>query len=111
MGRTFRNVTLGASRNADGGFNANIVSDNVSGYIAWSPEQITARLSRLTIPAACKSEVVEALRSSPRALPALDISADQFELADSEARTARLDCTERRRDDRACMARQAPRHF
>jgi len=82
MGRTFRNVTLGASRNADGGFDANVVSDNVAGYIAWRPEQITARLSRLTIPAAVKGEVVEALRSSPRALPALDISADQFELAD-----------------------------
>lgn len=82
MGRTLRNVTLGASRAADGGFNANIVSDGVSGYVAWKPEQITARLSRLLIPAARKSEVVDALNSPQTELPALDITAEQFELSD-----------------------------
>ena len=82
MGRTFRNVTLGASRTTDGGFNANIVSDGVSGYVAWKPEQITARLSRLSIPAARKSEVVDALNSPQAELPALDIAAEQFELSD-----------------------------
>ena len=81
-GRTFRNVTLGASRAADGGFNANIVSDGVAGYVAWRAEQITARLSRLSIPAARKSEVVEVLRAPPTELPALDIAAEQFELGD-----------------------------
>ena len=82
MGRTFRNVTLGATRVADGGFDANIVSDGVSGYIGWRPEQITARLSRLSIPAARKSEVIEALDSPRTELPALDIAAEQFELSD-----------------------------
>ncbi len=82
MGRTFRNVTLGASRTTDGGFNANIVSDGVSGYVAWKPEQITARLSRLSIPSARKSEVVDALNSPQSELPALDIAAEQFELSD-----------------------------
>lgn len=82
MGRTFRNVTLGASRTPDGGFNANIVSDGVAGYVGWRPEQITARLSRLSIPAAVKNAVVEALRSPPKELPALDIAAEQFELSD-----------------------------
>ena len=82
MGRTFRNVTLGASRAADGGFNANIVSDGVVGYVAWRPDQITARLSRLSIPAARKSEVVEVLNTPQRELPALDIAAEQFELSD-----------------------------
>ncbi|HKO68667.1 MAG TPA: YhdP family protein [Burkholderiaceae bacterium] len=82
MGRTFRNVTLGASRAADGGFNTNIVSDGVSGYVAWKPEQITARLSRLLIPAARKSEVVDALNLPQTELPALDITAEQFELSD-----------------------------
>ena len=81
MGRTLRNVTLGASRTADGGFNTNIVSDGVSGYVAWKPEQITARLSRLSIPAARKSEVVDALNSPQSELPALDITAEQFELS------------------------------
>ena len=82
MGRTFRNVTLGATRVPDGGFNANIVSDGVSGYVGWRPEQITARLSRLSIPAARKSEVVDALDSPQKELPALDIAAEQFELSD-----------------------------
>ena len=81
MGRTFRNVTLGATR-ADGGYNANIVSDGVSGYVAWKPEQITARLSRLSIPAARKRDVVEALNSPQSELPALDIAAEQFEFSD-----------------------------
>jgi len=81
MGRTFRNVTLGATRSPDGGFDANIVSDGATGHIAWRPEQITARLSRLSIPAAVKGAVIEALNSSPRELPALDIAAEQFELA------------------------------
>lgn len=82
MGRSFRNVTLGASHTADGGFGANIVSDGVAGHIAWRPEQVTARLSRLSIPAAGKSEVIETLRAPPQNLPALDIVAEQFELAD-----------------------------
>ena len=82
MGRTFRNVTLGATRAESGGFNANIVSDGVSGYVAWKPEQITARLSRLSIPAARKSDVVEALNSPQSELPALDIAAEQFEFSD-----------------------------
>ncbi len=82
MGRTFRNVTLGATRVAGGGFDANVVSDGVSGYVGWRPEQITARLSRLSIPAALKSEVVEALDSPQKELPALDIAAEQFELSD-----------------------------
>ena len=82
MGRTFRNVTLGASRASDGGFNANVVSDGVSGYVAWKSEQITARLSRLSIPSARKSEVVDALSSPQSELPALDIAAEQFELSD-----------------------------
>ncbi|HZA96803.1 MAG TPA: YhdP family protein, partial [Burkholderiaceae bacterium] len=81
MGRTFRNVTLGASRTTDGGFNTNIVSDGVSGYVAWKPEQITARLSRLLIPAGRKSEIVDALNSPQSELPALDITAEQFELS------------------------------
>jgi uncharacterized protein YhdP len=79
MGRTFHNVTFGASRAAEG-FHANVVSDGISGYFAWRPEQITARLSRLSIPAARKGDVVDALRSSPKQLPSLDIAAEQFEL-------------------------------
>ena len=82
MGRTFRNVTLGATRTPDGGFNVNVVSDGVVGYVAWRPEQITARLSRLSIAAARKSDVVAALDAPPRELPALDIAAEQFELSD-----------------------------
>ena len=52
------------------------------GYVAWRPEQITARLSRLSIAAARKSDVVAALDAPPRELPALDIAAEQFELSD-----------------------------
>ncbi|MGH6612528.1 MAG: YhdP family protein [Burkholderiaceae bacterium] len=87
-GRTFRNVTLGASRAADG-YNINVVSDGVAGHIEWRPQQITARLSRMSIPATRKTEVVQALHSAPKQLPTLDITAEQFEL--SGLKLGRLD--------------------
>ncbi len=93
MGRSFSNVTLGATRAADGGLNANIVSDGLVGFVAWRPEQITARLSRLAIPAARKSEVVDVLQSPPNQLPALDIAVEQFELG--ELKLGRLELVAR----------------
>jgi uncharacterized protein YhdP len=89
MGRTFRNVTLGASRTAEGGLNANVASDNIVGYLGWSPGpaadpqsmgQVTARLTKLTIPASRKEDVVEVLRSPPKQIPELEVSVEQFEL-------------------------------
>src|SRR4030095_14808421 len=92
--RSFRNVTLGASRTAGGGFDANIVSDAATGYIGWRPGpagstgaarlgQITARLSKLAIPAAKTGEVPEALRSPARQYPAIELIVENFDIGNS----------------------------
>ena len=88
-GHHFRNVTLGATRAADGGFNANIVSENASGFVGWRPTadpqsvgQLTARLSRLVIPSSNERAVVEALRAPPKQIPSVEFTVDEFELTD-----------------------------
>jgi uncharacterized protein (TIGR02099 family) len=86
--RSFRNVTLGATRTLAGGYDANVVSDGVVGAIAWRPGaagagtmgSVTARLSKLVIPAGKKDDVVGALQSPARQLPAFDVTVDEFEL-------------------------------
>lgn len=89
--RSFRNVTLGATRTPAGGYDANVVSDGVVGFIGWRPGvagttggaslgQVTARLSKLVIPAGKKDEVVGVMVASTRPLPAFDIAVDSFEL-------------------------------
>jgi uncharacterized protein (TIGR02099 family) len=93
--RSIRNVTLGASRVADGGFDANLVSDGIIGYIGWRPSapgspdvgglgRISAKLSKLIIPGAIKEEVVDVLRAPTRQIPSVDVSAESFELGDSK---------------------------
>ncbi len=90
-GRSFRNVTLGASRVAGGGYDANVASDAAAGYIGWHPGaagstgaarlgQISARLSKLIIPAAKTSEVVDVLRAPTRQYPAIEVAVENFEL-------------------------------
>ena len=88
-GHRFRNVTLGATRTSDGGYDANVVSEGAVGFVAWRPAtdgqslgQLTARLSKLVIPASTEKDVVEALRSPPKQMPSLEVSVDQFELSD-----------------------------
>lgn len=89
--RSFRNVTLGATRTAGGGYDANVVSDSVVGYIGWRPGpagatggaslgQVNARLSKLVIPASKKDEVVSALQATTRPYPAFDVAIENFEL-------------------------------
>jgi uncharacterized protein (TIGR02099 family) len=88
-GHRVNNLTLGATRLADGGYGANVVSDGASGYVSWRPGtdsqslgQVTARLSRLVIPSAKEREVVEVLRAPPRQIPSLEIGVDEFEMSD-----------------------------
>ncbi len=89
QGHTVRNLTLGATRQEDGGYAANVVSDGATGFVGWrpatdpqAPGQITARLSRLVITARREQEVIAALRAPPKQIPSLEISVEQFELSD-----------------------------
>jgi uncharacterized protein (TIGR02099 family) len=86
-GHRFRDVTLGATRAADGSYSANVSSAGASGFVTWRPAtdsqtlgQLTARLSRLSIPASNEKAVVEALRAPPKQIPSVEISVDDFEL-------------------------------
>ena len=98
--RSFRDVTLGASRVDGGGFDVNIVADAAVGYIGWRPGaigsvgaprlgQISARLSKLVIPAAKTGEVVDVLRAPARQYPAIEVVVENFELG--ETKLGRLD--------------------
>jgi uncharacterized protein YhdP len=91
--RSFRNVTLGASRTEAGGYDMNVVSDGVAGYIGWRPGAkgstggaglglVSARLSRLHIANSRKADVVDVLRAPARRLPALEVAVENFELGD-----------------------------
>jgi uncharacterized protein (TIGR02099 family) len=85
-GKPIANVVLGATRAADGHWNANVVSDHATGALAWrpgtgtAPGRVSARLARLTIPDAQRDQVVELLDAPPVEIPALDVVVDSFEL-------------------------------
>ncbi|HVL77528.1 MAG TPA: YhdP family protein [Noviherbaspirillum sp.] len=88
MDRKLNNVVVGASHQ-DGVWQANIDSDQVSGYLSWNEPRsgrgmgrVTARLTSLVIPEAAKSGVADLLEApgSTEQLPAVDIVAENFEL-------------------------------
>jgi uncharacterized protein YhdP len=99
-GHVVRNVTLGASRLPDGGYESNIVSDGATGYVAWRPAgtpqgigHLTARLSRLVIASSKEQEVIEVLRAPPKEIPSVEVRVDDFELSDKKL--GRLDLVAR----------------
>lgn len=87
-GKKLDNVVLGASHQG-GVWQANIDSSQVSGFLSFiesgnvaSGGVVSARLSRLNIPASAASEVSELFegKKSTAQLPSLDIVAENFEL-------------------------------
>jgi uncharacterized protein (TIGR02099 family) len=94
-GKRLNNVVLGASRAADGSWNANIEADQTSGSLHWvsgtrpSPGRLTARLVRLIIPES--GTVTEVLDAPTREMPELDVVADDFVLGSSRLGHLELD--------------------
>jgi uncharacterized protein YhdP len=88
---------LGASRAADGSWNANIDADQTSGSLHWvsgtrsAPGKLTARLARLTIPESARQPVAEVLDAPTRELPELDVVAEDFVLGSSHLGRLELD--------------------
>lgn len=89
MGKKLNNVVVGASHQG-GLWQANIDSEEASGYISWSeprngrgPGLATARLTSLSIPKSATTEVSTILegKSTTTEMPNLDIVADKFELS------------------------------
>ena len=94
-GKVLDNVVLGASRAADGTWNANIDADQTSGSLNWasgarsSPGRLTARLAHLVIPES--ASVTEVLDAPTRELPELDVVADEFVLGSTKLGHLELD--------------------
>lgn len=89
LGRKLDNVVVGASHQK-GMWQSNIDSEQVSGYVTWneSPSgrgmgKVTARLTSLIIPQSAASEVTDLLagKKTSTQIPALDVVAENFELA------------------------------
>jgi len=88
MGKQLDNVVVGASHQK-GVWQANIDSEQASGYVTWNESRsgrglgrVTARLASLIIPQSGASDVSELLGSKNETtqIPALDIVAENFEL-------------------------------
>ncbi len=88
VGKKLDNVVVGASHQR-GVWQANIDSEQASGYLSWNAAQpgqnagrATARLSSLIIPRSAASDVTDLLegKTTSTQMPALDIVADNFEL-------------------------------
>ncbi len=97
-GRSLADVTLTARRDDSLGWAADLVSDQAAGSLHWlgsgrgaTEGRLTARLTRLTIPAGQQEQVSKLLDTAPRDFPALDIIADRFQLGDH--RLGRLELT------------------
>jgi uncharacterized protein (TIGR02099 family) len=88
MGKKLDNVVVGASHQK-GVWQANIDSEQASGYVTWNESRsgrglgrVTARLASLIIPKSAASDVTELLEGKNTAtqMPGLDIVAENFEL-------------------------------
>ncbi|CAN5903637.1 YhdP family protein [soil metagenome] len=92
MGKRLENVVVGASHQR-GVWQANIDASQVSGYLRWNESgsnqssnqgagNVTARLSRLTIPKSAESDVSDLLegKNTSTQIPGLDIVVENFEL-------------------------------
>ncbi|MEB0213711.1 YhdP family protein [Undibacterium sp. CCC3.4] len=92
FGKQLDQATVGLSHQKNV-WQANVDSNQVSGQLSWSDGNssqragtVTARLSRLNIPASAASDVSDLMLGSSAAtqLPALDIIVDDFELFDKK---------------------------
>jgi uncharacterized protein (TIGR02099 family) len=88
MGKKLDNVVVGASHHDDV-WQANIDSEQASGYVTWneSPSgaglgKVTARLASLIIPKSAATEVTDLLegKDTTTQMPGLDIVAENFQL-------------------------------
>jgi uncharacterized protein (TIGR02099 family) len=87
-GKKLDNVVVGASH-LQGAWQANIDSEQASGYVTWEESRsgrglgkVTARLASLVVPKSAASDVSELLEGKKETaqIPALDITAENFEL-------------------------------
>lgn len=80
--RVFHDVALNGTAR-DGGWRARLSGRELDGTVTWQPQdrgKLTARMSRLSVPAAVPGEPRE--EKHGRELPALDIIAEQFQFKD-----------------------------
>lgn len=84
-GRRFHRVVLGASREGDGPWLANVEADELEGHLAYrlpagnQAGSLRARLTRLVL-APGAAQQVEQILQQPSSVPALDIAVDELTL-------------------------------
>ncbi|MDT3678205.1 MAG: YhdP family protein [Burkholderiaceae bacterium] len=85
-GRTFEDVVVGATR-VDAAWRANLHARGIDGYLQWTASdagapagRLSARFTRLSIPEDRIEEIEQLLDSTPRSLPALDVTAEELVL-------------------------------
>lgn len=85
-GRRFHRVVLGATREGQGPWLANIEAEELDGHVRYQPPagnsagSVTARLARLSL-AASEAQAVEQILQQPTSVPALDITVDELTIA------------------------------
>ncbi len=85
-GRSFHRVVLGASREGNGPWRANLDANELEGHIEYRPPagsqagSVFARLARLTLAPGAAQEVEQILQQ-PVSVPALDIAVDELTVA------------------------------
>lgn len=88
-GRPIANLVLGATRAPEGDgivWLANVVSDHATGSVTWhmpradNPGRVSARLARLAVPEASRTDFADVLDATPSDVPAFDVVADSFEV-------------------------------
>jgi hypothetical protein len=88
-GRPIANLVLGATRAPEGDdtvWVANIVSDHATGSATWrmpradNPGRVSARLVRLAVPEASRTDFADVLDATPADVPEFDVVAESFEV-------------------------------
>ena len=86
LNRRWENVAVGASRGDDRKWQANIASNQVSGYVEWlpgatkeSPGALQARFAKLVIPAKTENDMVgQMIRKPPSNMPSIDLIVNEL---------------------------------
>lgn len=86
LNRRWENVVVGASRGDDRKWQANIASNQVSGYVEWlpgatkkSPGALQARFAKVVIPGKTENDMVgQIIRKPPGNMPSIDLIVNEL---------------------------------
>ncbi|WP_118183518.1 YhdP family protein [Paraburkholderia phosphatilytica] len=88
--RQWESVVVGASREANNGWQANIGSNQMSGHVSWqpgatkdSPGMLQARLARLVVPSTSRNDLLgQAISQPAKNVPSIDLIVNELIVRD-----------------------------